>query len=135
VARRLFYIELRNNGPKGFLISNFRHVLNVVCFLLGNSQAPEFYMPTFRNTLLHFHGPMKMEQTACSKTSAYKIQAPGNYPEESIQQAQKTLNVLETVQYLVIPTLDYTVGLLKLQISTYAVKICHCKISSEMGGN
>jgi hypothetical protein len=27
---------------------------------------------------------MKMEQTKCSETSAYKIQAPGNYPEESI---------------------------------------------------
>jgi hypothetical protein len=24
---------------------------NVVCFLLGNSLASEFYMPTFRNTL------------------------------------------------------------------------------------
>jgi hypothetical protein len=34
-----------------FLISNFRPVLNVVCFLLGNSLASEFYMPTFRNTL------------------------------------------------------------------------------------
>jgi hypothetical protein len=29
---------------------------------------------------------MKMEQTECSETSAYKIQMPGNYPEESIQQ-------------------------------------------------
>ena len=29
--------------------------------------------------------PMKMEQTECSKTSAYKIQTPGNYPEENIQ--------------------------------------------------
>jgi hypothetical protein len=28
-----------------------------------------------------------MEQTGCSETSAYKIQTPGNYPEESIQQA------------------------------------------------
>jgi len=27
-----------------------------------------------------------MEQTGCSETSAYKIQTPGNYPEESIQQ-------------------------------------------------
>jgi len=27
----------------------------VVCFLLGNSPAPEFYMPTFRNTLFHLH--------------------------------------------------------------------------------
>jgi hypothetical protein len=24
---------------------------------------------------------MKMEQTKCSETSAYKIQTPGNYPE------------------------------------------------------
>ena len=43
-----------------FLISNFRRVLNVVCFLVGNSPAPEFYMPTFRNTL---YPPMKMEQS------------------------------------------------------------------------
>jgi len=33
----------------------------VACFLLGNSPAE------------------------CSETSAYKIQTPGNYPEESIQ--------------------------------------------------
>jgi len=26
-----------------------------------------------------------MEQTECSETLAYKIQTPGNYPEESIQ--------------------------------------------------
>ena len=29
--------------------------------------------------------PMKMEQTECSETSAYKIQTPGNYPKGSIQ--------------------------------------------------
>jgi len=34
-----------------FLISKLRRVLNVVCFLLGNSPVSEFYMPTFRNTL------------------------------------------------------------------------------------
>jgi hypothetical protein len=28
---------------------------------------------------------MKMEQTECSETSAYKIQMPENYPEENIQ--------------------------------------------------
>ena len=63
-------------------------------------------MPTFRNTLFHLHWlepnlfpyhfsflvhsthtylPMKMEQTECSETSAYKLQTPGNYPKESIQ--------------------------------------------------
>ena len=36
------------------LISNFRRVLNVVCFLLVNFPASEFYMPTFRNTLSVF---------------------------------------------------------------------------------
>ena len=34
-----------------FLISSFRRVLNVICFLLGNFPASEFCMPTFRNTL------------------------------------------------------------------------------------
>jgi hypothetical protein len=29
---------------------------------------------------------MMMERTECSETSAYKIQTPGNYPEENIQQ-------------------------------------------------
>jgi len=28
---------------------------------------------------------MNMEEIECSETSAYKIQTPGNYPEESIQ--------------------------------------------------
>ena len=40
---------------KRFLISNFRRVLNAVCFLLGDSPASEFYMPTFRNTLFRLH--------------------------------------------------------------------------------
>jgi len=32
--------------------------------------------------------PMKMEQTECSETSAYKIQTPGYHPKESIQHSQ-----------------------------------------------
>jgi hypothetical protein len=31
---------------------------------------------------------MKMEQTECFKTLAYKIQKPGNYPEENIQHTE-----------------------------------------------
>ena len=34
----------------------------------------------------HTYLPMKMEQTGCSETSAYKFQTPRNYPKESIQQ-------------------------------------------------
>ena len=33
------------------LISNFRCVLNVVCFLLGDSPASDFYMPMFLSTV------------------------------------------------------------------------------------
>jgi len=32
--------------------------------------------------------PMKMEQTECSETLAYKLQMPGNYPKESIQHTE-----------------------------------------------
>ena len=31
---------------------------------------------------------MKMEQTECFETSAYKIQTPANYPEENIQHTE-----------------------------------------------
>jgi len=38
--------------------------------------------------ILHTYLPMKMEQTGCSETSAYKIQTPGNYTEESMQHSE-----------------------------------------------
>jgi len=38
--------------------------------------------------ILHTYPPMKMEQTECSETFAYKIQTVGNYPEESIQHSE-----------------------------------------------
>ena len=84
------------NSDELFLISNLRRVLNAVCFLLGNYSASEFYMLTFRNILSVassqagrweelFHSsylPAYEDVTVCSETSAYKIQTPGNYPEE-----------------------------------------------------
>jgi hypothetical protein len=47
------------------MFSNFCRVLNVVCFLLGNSLTSEFYMPMFQNTLFvpSSYPLMKMEQT------------------------------------------------------------------------
>jgi hypothetical protein len=36
---------------------------------------------------------MKMKQTECSETLAYKIQTPGNYPEESIQLTEFSLHI------------------------------------------
>jgi hypothetical protein len=32
---------------------------------------------------------MKKEQTECSEMSAYKIQTPENYPEESVQHSEQ----------------------------------------------
>jgi hypothetical protein len=73
-----------------------REKLFGVCFLLGSSPASEFYMPMFQNTLSHLHRQvghtypsMKMEQTECFKTLGHKIQMPGNYPEENIQNTAK----------------------------------------------
>ena len=45
-------------------------LLTTVCFLRGNSPAFEFYMPTFRNTLLHLHRQVGMKNDFL----------PGNYP-------------------------------------------------------
>ena len=49
-------------------------------------------MPTFRNTLFHLHRQVGNllayeDGTQCSETSEYKIQTPGNYPEENIQRS------------------------------------------------
>jgi len=48
------------------MISKFRRVLNVECFLLGDSPASEIYLPTFRNTLFHLH----RQVGACRMNSA-----------------------------------------------------------------
>jgi hypothetical protein len=66
-----------------FIREKFRikNSLNQLFSLINN--------PTFSNlVILHTYPPMKMEQTEYSETSAYKIQTPGNYQEESIQQSQ-----------------------------------------------
>jgi len=46
-----FFISVDSLSLRVFLISNFRRVLYVICFLLGKSPASEFYMLTFPNTL------------------------------------------------------------------------------------
>jgi len=69
--------------------------IKVVCSLLGISQASEFYMPIFRNTLSvpYSYPPMKVTQTECSETSGHKIRTPGNYPEESINHSEHNENL------------------------------------------
>jgi hypothetical protein len=52
---------------------------------------------------------MKMEETECFETSAYKIQAPGNYLEESVQRSEqgeslksRSIKSLEAAQIFII---------------------------------
>ena len=56
-----------NSGFNG-LMSNFRRVLNVVFFLLGDSPASEYYVP--------------LQAGNCK---AHKIQIPGSHSKEIIQ--------------------------------------------------
>jgi len=56
--------------------------------------------------ILHTYLPMKMEQTGCSETSAYKIQTPGNYPEESIQHLEQGERMKSRMRDL--PKSDYS---------------------------
>jgi hypothetical protein len=73
-------------------------------------------MPTFRNTLFHLHRrvdvkkkdfiytylPMKMEQTECSETLAFKLQTLGNNPEESIRHSKEGESLKSRVAFSVI---------------------------------
>jgi hypothetical protein len=42
---------------------------------------------------------MNMERIECSETWAYKIQTPGNHPEENIQQVDNSLSSWATVSF------------------------------------
>ena len=55
--KRLTFIQFHIQKKKYMTLD----VSKVVCFLLGNSPASEFYMPTFRNTLFHLHRQVGVE--------------------------------------------------------------------------
>jgi len=55
--------------------------------------------PTHTNLILssHTYLPMKMEKTECSETSEYKIQTPGNNPDETTQYNFLLINIRTTL--------------------------------------
>jgi hypothetical protein len=90
--------------------------LYIVCFLLGNSLASEVYMPTFRNTLFHFHRHTNIcrwrwNRKECFEKSAYTLQTPGNYPEENIKYSEqgKVRHQEGLYIFTINSTLSYTV--------------------------
>jgi hypothetical protein len=98
-----------------FLISNFRPwppcglLHSTACFCSWTRPHPvtlrpngsgyfephlfPYEYPNISQTWSFLHLPAYEDGTVCSETSAYKIQTPGNYPEESIQQIICTNNV------------------------------------------
>jgi hypothetical protein len=59
---------------------------------LENSLSRNFYRkntPTFLKPSHSSHLPAHEDGIECSETSTYKIQTPGNYPEEGIQHSEQ----------------------------------------------
>ena len=73
----LFHLQ-RQVGVKNDWVEN-------VAGLIREKVFPYKYRNILNPVILHTYLPLRMEQKECSETSAYKIQTPGNYPEESIQ--------------------------------------------------
>ena len=79
-------------GPAPTLSPSFR----MAQAIFEPNLFPYTNTPTFSNPVsFHTYPPMKMEQTQCSETSAYKIQTAGNYPEENILSTFRTRRKFE----------------------------------------
>jgi hypothetical protein len=73
---------------KGLVRKYFREFMREKVWL-ENIFEPNLFPYKYSNILKPSHPsylPAYEDGTECSETSAYKIQTPGNYPEESIQQ-------------------------------------------------
>jgi hypothetical protein len=83
IPRRLNFI-CRSDPPLPF------HPPSYWLRLISSQIFSRINTPTFSKlVILHSYPPMRMEQTEWSETSAYKIQTPGNYTEESSQHSER----------------------------------------------
>jgi hypothetical protein len=76
------------------LYSIFWVISRLLCFIyrpLKTLHLFHLYRPCKLEELFLLTPPMNMEQIECPKTSAYKIQTPGNRPKERIQQVFNSL--------------------------------------------
>ena len=60
-------------------------IVAFVFFVLCDTPASKFYIPTFRSLLVHTTYEVGTE---CSEMSAHRIQTPGNHPKERIQHSE-----------------------------------------------
>jgi len=57
------------------------------------------WIPQLFSNLVIIHLPAYEDGTECSETSAYKIQTPENYPEESIQHTEHGESLKSRIKY------------------------------------
>jgi hypothetical protein len=77
----------RSNGAVYKFMGIRRDVTMLYDFFWVLHRRLNFKFQLFRTLSLHGQVGMKMEQTQCSEMLAFKLQTPGNHPEESIQQS------------------------------------------------
>jgi len=65
-------------------------------------RAKTFHVPFLILVSFYAHLPAYEDGTKCSETSAYKIQAPGNYPKESIQHTENGVSLKLRMRKLVL---------------------------------
>ena len=76
---------------------------------LGTKGQHATSRPPKPRLILHTYPPMKMEQTECSETLAYKIQTSGNYPEESIQHSEQSESLKSRIILHVFQRIHFTI--------------------------
>jgi hypothetical protein len=88
--RRTFPSNICTIMKQNLALTTFIYILSVILPHLNvhliMSFRPTSYYVNWHNVSIHTYLSMKMELTECSEASAFKIQTPGNYPGESIQQ-------------------------------------------------
>jgi hypothetical protein len=71
-----------------YLLCNRTHPYTVTLLSIGSGyfrvKSSPVWIPQLFSNLVILHLPAYEDGTGCSETSAYKIQTPGNYPEENI---------------------------------------------------
>ena len=89
-------------------VNNELGLRNVGVFIREKVWLEQKLFPYKYPNISQTYPPTKMKKTECSEMSAYKIQKPGNYPEERIQHSEhgESLKSRSSIYFAVVP-LDF----------------------------
>jgi hypothetical protein len=85
-SRNSCYHSVQNFLSSNLLSKNTK-LQTIICFMFFSGQFPGVLI-LYVDVSEHSVCSIFMEKTECFETSEYKIQAPGNYAEESIQHSE-----------------------------------------------